>query len=273
MRAILDIVSPAATLVEALEPIRSDPAHAAVLLDIDGTLAPIVRHAADAHVPEATRSLLIEISKRYRVVGCVSGRRAATARQIVAIGTSAYVGNHGGELLRPLATTPEVDPEVASWTARVREFADRAYSSELQKIRVRSEDKDAIAAFHWRGAPDEEAAAAAVRGVAELAEREGFVIHWGRKVLEVRPPVALDKGLGIAALLRGAPVAAAMYAGDDTTDLDAFRGLRELVQSGELESAVCVAVSSDEAPPELAREADLTVDGTGAVRGLLEALL
>jgi trehalose 6-phosphate phosphatase len=273
MRAILDIVSPAATLVEALEPIRSDPAHAAVLLDIDGTLAPIVRHAADAHVPEATRSLLIEISKRYRIVGCVSGRRATTARQIVAIGTIAYIGNHGGELLRPRATTPEVDPEVASWTARVREFADRAYSSELQRIRVRSEDKDAIAAFHWRGAPDEEAAAAAVREVAELAKREGFVIQWGRKVLEVRPPVALDKGLGIAALLRGGPVAAAMYAGDDTTDLDAFRGLRELVQSGELERAVCVAVSSDEAPPELAREADLTVDGTGAVRGLLEALL
>ena len=273
MRAILDIVSPAATLVEALEPIRSDPAHAAVLLDIDGTLAPIVRHAADAHVPEATRSLLIEISKRYRIVGCVSGRRATTARQIVAIGTIAYVGNHGGELLRPRATTPEVDPEVAAWTARVREFADRAYSSQLQKIRVRSEDKDSIAAFHWRGAPDEEAAAAAVRDVAELAQREGFVVHWGRKVLEVRPPVALDKGLGVAALLRGAPVRAAMYAGDDTTDLDAFRGLRELVQSGELESAVCVAVSSDEAPPELAREADLTVDGTGAVRGLLEALL
>ena len=74
MRAILDTVSPAATLVEALEPIRSDPHHSAVLLDIDGTLAPIVRHAADAHVPEATRALLIEISRRYRVVGCVSGR-------------------------------------------------------------------------------------------------------------------------------------------------------------------------------------------------------
>jgi trehalose 6-phosphate phosphatase len=273
MRAILDTVSPAATLVEALEPIRSDPSRAAVLLDIDGTLAPIVRHAADAHVPEATRSLLIEISKRYRIVGCVSGRRAATARQIVAIGTIAYIGNHGGELLRPRATTPEVDAEVSAWTVRVREFAQRAYTGELQKIRVRSEDKDAIAAFHWRGAPDEEAAAAAVRGLAELAQREGFAIHWGRKVLEVRPPVALDKGLGIAALLRGAPVTAAMYVGDDTTDLDAFRKLRQLVQSGALQSAVCVAVSSDEAPPELAQEADLTVDGTDAVRGLLEALL
>jgi trehalose 6-phosphate phosphatase len=266
-------VSPAATFVETLEPIRCDPSHSAVLLDIDGTLAPIVRHATDAHVPEATRSLLIEISKRYRIVGCVSGRRAATARQIVAIGTIAYVGNHGGELLRPRATTPEVDPEVAAWTARVRDFAQRVYTSDRQRLRVRSEDKDAIAAFHWRGAPDEEAAAAAVREIAELAQQEGFVVHWGRKVLEVRPPVPLDKGLGIATLLRGYPVSAAMYAGDDTTDLDAFRALRQLVQAGELENAVCVAVSSDEAPPELAREADLTVDGTGAVRGLLEALL
>jgi trehalose 6-phosphate phosphatase len=273
MSAILDLVSPAGTLVEALEPIRSNPAHSAILLDIDGTLAPIVRHAADAHVPEATRTLLIEIAKRYRIVGCVSGRRASTARQIVAIGTIAYIGNHGGELLRPGTTSPEVDPDLAAWTARVREFAAGVYTGEHQRLRVRSEDKDSIAAFHWRGAPDEEAAAAAVREIAKRAEEGGFAVHWGRKVLEVRPPVVFDKGLGIAALLRGGPVTAAVYVGDDTTDLDAFRGLRSLVQSGALASAVCVAVSSDEAPPDLAREADLTVDGPGGVRGLLEALL
>ena len=292
MRAILVFVSPAATLVEALEPIRSDPGRAAVLLDIDGTLAPIVRHAADAHVPEATRTLLIEIAKRYRVVGCVSGRRAATARQIVSIGTIAYVGNHGGELLRPGTTRPELDPDVAAWGARVRAFAAHAYSAEHQRLRVRYEDKDVIAAFHWRGAPDEEAAAAAVREIALRAQDEGLAVHWGRKVLEVRPPVSLDKGLGVTALLRpssdgpaGAGVAdgaggppgptlvAAVYVGDDTTDLDAFRGLRALVRSGALRSALCVAVSSDEAPPELAAEADLTVDGTAGVRALLEALL
>jgi trehalose 6-phosphate phosphatase len=273
MIAILDIVSPAATLVEALEPIRADPTRSAVLLDIDGTLAPIVRHAADAHVPEATRSLLIEIARRYRVVGCVSGRRASTARQIVAIGTIAYVGNHGGELLRPRATSPEVDPELAAWTARVREFAERIYTGEHQRLRVRSEDKEAIAAFHWRGAPDEAAAKEAVNEIAERAEQEGFAVHWGRKVLEVRPPVVLDKGLGIATLLRGGDVDAAVYVGDDTTDLDAFRGLRSLVESGALASALCVAVSSDEAPPGLAQEADLTVDGPSGVRELLEALL
>jgi trehalose 6-phosphate phosphatase len=270
------LVSPAATLVEALEPLRSEPARAAVLLDIDGTLAPIVRHAADAHVPEATRSLLIEIAKRYRVVGCVSGRRAATARQIVSIGTIAYVGNHGGELLRPGATRPEVDPELAAWTERVRQFAARVYTAEHQRLRVRSEDKDAIAAFHWRGAPDEAAAAAAVQEIARRAQEAGLAIHWGRKVLEVRPPVELHKGLGIATLLKSPPappVTAALYVGDDTTDLDAFRGLRSLAREGDLTTVICAAVSSDEAPPELAAEADLLLDGTGGVRGLLEALL
>jgi trehalose 6-phosphate phosphatase len=268
-------------LVEALEPLRSDPAHAAVLLDIDGTLAPIVRHAADAHVPEATRTLLIEISKRYGLVGCVSGRRAATARQIVAIGSIAYIGNHGGELLRPGATRPELDPDLTAWSERVRQFAARAYTAEVQRARVRSEDKQAIAAFHWRGAPDEQAAAALMREIAEHAEQEGFAVHWGRMVLEVRPPVALDKGLGVTALLRsaaereggGAAIKRALYVGDDSTDLDAFRGLRALVDAGMLELAIRVAVGSEETPPELAAQADLIIDGQSGVRALLQALL
>jgi trehalose 6-phosphate phosphatase len=92
-------------------------------------------------------------------------------------------------------------------------------------------------------------------------------------VLEIRPPVALDKGLGIAHLLRGTAVRCALYVGDDATDLDAFRGLRSLQEEGTLGEAVCVAVSSDEAPPELAVQADVTVDGPSGVRALLEALL
>ncbi len=266
-------MSPAATLVEALEPLRADPARAAVLLDIDGTLAPIVRHAADAHVPEATRGLLIAIARRYRVVACVSGRRATVARQIVAIGTIAYVGNHGGELLRPGTTTAELDPEVGAAAQQVRDFTGANFGPEHQRLRIRGEDKDTIAAFHWRGAPDEQAAEAAVRDLAARAEADGLAVHWGRKVLEVRPPVAMHKGLGVATVLRDQPVSSAVYVGDDTTDLDAFRALRELVSQGTLSSAVCAAVSSEETPPGLTDEADLVVEGTKGVRGLLDALL
>ena len=99
-------------------------------------------------------------------------------------------------------------------------------------------------------------------------------MHWGRKVLEVRPPGdALTRVSGSRGCLPATPVTAAVYVGDDRTDLDAFRGLRELARSATLAAVLCVAVSSEEAPEELALEADLTVDGTAGVRGLLEALL
>jgi trehalose 6-phosphate phosphatase len=109
--------------------------------------------------------------------------------------------------------------------------------------------------------------------VAEAAEKAGFTGHWGRKVLEIRPPVRIDKGAGIVGLLRDSDLAAAVYVGDDMTDIDAFRGLRELVDMGRLGAAVRVGVRSEEGPPELEREADAMVDGTDGVRELLKALL
>ena len=264
---------PAATLAEALAPLRADPVRAAVLLDVDGTLAPIVRHADEATVPEATRALLIRIANGYGLTACVSGRRAAIARQIVSLGTIAYVGNHGAETLRPGRTQPEVDREAAAWQRRVHQFAHGAFTEQLRRARVRLEDKGPIMAFHWRGVPDEEQAEATIRAIGERAESSGFRTHWGRKVLEVRPPIALDKGRGVHALLRDADLDAAVYVGDDRTDLDAFRALRECVEGGRLQHAVCVGVRSDETPPELETGADVLVDGPRGVRQLLEALL
>jgi trehalose 6-phosphate phosphatase len=266
-------VPPTATLPDALAPLTADPGRAAVLLDIDGTLAPIVRHADDAHVPEPTRVPLIAIAKRYGLVACVSGRRATTARRIVALGSITYVGNHGTEILRGGQTEPEVNPEVAAWGRRVREFAEEQMRREdLHRLRVRPEDKDVIFGFHYRGAPDEEAAEAAVRDLAQRAEDAGFATHWGRKILEVRPPVELHKGLGIDRLLEHADVDVALYAGDDRTDIDAFNALRSAVSAGKLREAVCVGVRSDETPPELEAAADLLVDGPLGVRAVLELL-
>jgi trehalose 6-phosphate phosphatase len=260
-------------LSEALAPLQADPSRAAVLLDIDGTLAPIVRHAEDAHVPEKTRGALIAVARKYAVVACISGRTASDARRVVSIGSIAYVGNHGGEVLRPGATKPEIEPEFAHWSRRVQEFAARAANTELQRLRVRTEDKGAIVAWHWRGAPDEEGARAAVQRVAEEASGAGLEPHWGRKVLEVRPPVRVDKGGAIQRLLRDVDLDAALYAGDDVTDLDAFRALGQLVESGRLKAAVRVGVRSDEGPPEIARQADLVVDAGDGVRALLAALI
>ena len=258
---------------ELLRPLKEDPERSAVLLDVDGVLAPIVQHPDDSHMPETTRRPLIEVAKRYGVVACVSGRRAADARRIVALGSIAYLGSHGSEILRPGATAPEMDRELQAWTRRVQAFARGAFSERMRKLRVRLEDKEAIAALHWRGVPDEEAAQAAIEEVAVAAEKAGFTPHWGRKVLEIRPPVRIDKGAGIVALLRETDLVAGLYVGDDTTDLDAFRGLTELVEMGRLGTALRVGVSSDEGPSALQEEADLMVDGTDGVRDLLRALI
>ncbi len=263
----------AATLTEAIAPLTAEPRSAGVLLDVDGTLAPIVRHAEDASVPERTRSLLIEISRAYGVVACVSGRRAAEARRIVSLGTITYVGNHGTEVLRGGRTEPEIAAELGPWMRRVSAFAAELDAEGLRRARVRLEDKGPIVAFHWRGAPDETAAEALVAEVANDAERAELQLHWGRKVLEVRPPVRFDKGSGIAWLLGDTDLDAAMYVGDDTTDLDAFRGLRELAESGRLGRAVLVGVRSDETPPDIEREADVLVDGPAGVAELLQALV
>jgi trehalose 6-phosphate phosphatase len=262
-----------ALLTEALAPLRADPAHAAILMDIDGTLAPIVEHAADAHVPEGTRQLVIEIAKRYGVVACVSGRQASEARAMVSIGSISYLGSHGAELLRAGGTEAVLDPSLEPWARRIEEFARESETADLRRSRVRIEDKGVIVAFHWRGARDEQAARSAVDAIAARAQAAGFSTHWGRKVLEVRPPVKFDKGVGIASFLEGADVDAALYVGDDTTDVDAFAGLDRLVEGGSLTRAIKVGVRSEEAPDAVTAQADIMVDGTMGVAELLAALV
>lgn len=263
-----------ALLTEALAPLRADPPRAAIMLDIDGTLAPIVEHAADAHVPESTRQLMIAVARRYGLVACVSGRRASEARAMVSIGSISYVGSHGIELLRSGWTEAVLDRDAAEWVRRIQDFGGQVDTGAMRRRRVRLEDKGPIVAFHWRGAPDEGAAKALVDDLARRAEAAGLRTHWGRKVLEVRPPIRFDKGAGIVRLLAevGPGIDSALYVGDDTTDLDAFRALGELVGEGRLARAVRVGVQSEEGPSQITAEADIVVDGPEGVRRLLTML-
>jgi trehalose 6-phosphate phosphatase len=94
------------------------------------------------------------------------------------------------------------------------------------------------------------------------------VPRWGRKVLEIRPPVEADKGTAVRTLVERSGATRALYAGDDTTDLDAFAGLA----GAGLAHVVRVAVASDEGPRELRAAADLVVASPGEFERLLRAL-
>ena len=259
-------------LHDTLRPLTSDPGSAAVLCDIDGTLAPIVDRAENAAVPENTSRVLGRVARRYGLVACISGRSAVEARRIVGVGGIAYAGSHGAELLLPGQARSELVPAFATWAERVREFAFGQETPELRLARVRIEDKGAIVAFHWRGAPDEDAARTLVEGIAQEADSAGLLVHWGRKVLEVRPPVPVDKGQAVHELMRRTPVRAALFGGDDATDLDVFEAFDSLVAAGSLEHAIRVGVRSAEGPRAIVERADLVVDGTAGFAQVLELL-
>ncbi len=255
-----------------LEPLRANPGHGALLCDIDGTLAPIVDDPSAAAVPAETRELLRDLALRYRLVACISGRRASEARQMVGLGELTYAGNHGLELLGPGEVEPRLDPALGDRGGAAAGFAARLDWGRLSTLGLRLEDKGPIQAIHWRRATDAVAAEQRARAVGELASREGLVAHFGRKVLELRPLAEVHKGTATRRLLEAAGVSRALFGGDDATDRDAFAALRYLERAGTLEGAVCVAVASTEGPEEIQREADLVVSGVDGFLDLLRLL-
>jgi trehalose 6-phosphate phosphatase len=254
-----------------LAPLRREPERAAILTDVDGTLAPIVERAEEAAVPAAAREALAALSERYALVGCISGRQAEEARRLVGLDSLAYAGNHGLELLLPGEDAVRPDPSVAGRETEAIEFL-AAVDGDRLAVGLRREDKGPIQALHWRGSPDEATAESRAHEIAIEAGKAGLEPRWGRKVLELRPKGGGGKDGAVASLLAGEGLDRATYAGDDRTDLDAFRRLRELQEEGQLSAAVCVGVLSPEAPPELAEESDVTVTGPDGWLAILEWL-
>jgi trehalose 6-phosphate phosphatase len=228
--------------------LAEEPGKAAILLDVDGTLAPIVARPELARVPEKTRAEVRRLAARYGLVACISGRRGSDAARLVGVEGVEYVGVHGLEL----------EPEAQRWRARLAAFA--------AEVDWPVEDKGLSVSFHYRDADEEEEARVKLGLVAARAEEQGLDARFGRKVLEVRPPVKADKGTAVRQLLTRAALSRALYAGDDTTDLDAFGGLQGL------ELAVRIAVASKEGPQELAEQADLVVEGPGRLLDVLRLL-
>ncbi len=234
--------------MDPLDRLAAAPELAALFLDMDGVLAPIVERPDDAAVPPETRAELARLAGRYPLVACVTGRDGEDARRRVGVESLVYVGSHGLEL----------NPEAERWARRLHDFA--------ASVDWPVESKRLTVSFHFREARDEAAAVATLDRVADRAREEGFVARYGRKVLELLPPLAADKGTAVRQLLEERSLRRALYAGDDTTDLDGFHALDGL------ELAVRVAVASPEGPPALREAADLVVGSPAEFLELLRRL-
>ena len=251
---MLDADAMVAALVER-------PRQTALLCDFDGSLSAIVQHPVDAVPLPGAVDVLAALVPRFGRVGVVSGRPVEFLAARLPVDGLAYAGLYGMEHLDD--GVRRLDPRVARFLDGVAAAADEA-EARLPGMLIERK-AGASVTIHWRLNPDR---ADEARTVAQdLARTHSLALLPTRMAVELRPPVAIDKGDAVRALVDGFDQAA--FAGDDTGDIAAFTALADATRAGRLQRALRIGVTSPEVPPELLDAVDGVVAGPA---GLLELL-
>jgi trehalose-phosphatase len=207
--------------------------HILFLSDYDGTLAPIVQRPELANLSQETRRFLQALARQHRyTVGIISGRALKDLQQRVGIGGIIYAGNHGLEIEGPgLSFVNPVAEEIKPVFRLIHGVLNKA----LGKIGgVLVENKGLTLSVHYRTVAEDKTDE--VRNIFErviaTARSLGKVrTTSGKKVYEVRPAVAWDKGKAIALLVeknrKPKGEILPLFLGDDLTDEDGFKVINE----------------------------------------------
>jgi trehalose 6-phosphate phosphatase len=249
----------------AWAPVVRMPAAAAVLVDFDGTLAPIVDDPSRAAPLPAAVAALRALAGRLELVAVVTGRPVAFVRVVIADSRVVVVGQYGFE--RDDGAGVVTDPRVAAYAPAV-EAAARDLELAWPALRVERKGTSAIT-LHWREHPDRAPDADAITAIAQA---HGLVPGPARMACELRPPIAVDKGTAVAELLDARALEVVVFAGDDEGDRHAFAALDEWAAADERRHALRIAIASDESPIELLAAADLVVAGPRDFAAQLAAL-
>lgn len=255
------------TAVEVLQAAALAPG-LGLVTDVDGTISPIVDVPEQARVSERAARALALLSQRLPVVAVISGRAAKDVAERVGLPGLVYLGNHGLE--RWVEGQARVMPSAAAYREAL-EAAGREIEAILE-AGMQPEDKGATLSFHYRRARDPGVAERLRPHFLAIAADHGLRLTEGRMVFELRPPVEIDKGSAFEALVREHDLEAALYLGDDTTDVAAFESASRSRSAGEC-LAYSLGVISPGTPRQVAEAADYHVQGVAGVESFLEWLL
>ena len=244
----------------------------ALAVDFDGTLAEFAPTPAEATIhPGCARALASLAQKLVRVM-VLSGRGVRDLADHVDIQGLCYAGNHGAEYL--CGGVHRIMPGAEAGSGQVRAILDYL-KSKVGDPALIWEDKVFSASVHYRRVQD---AADVVRALqAALAGAPGhdeLELFWGNKVLEIRPRTGLNKGHAIRRLIGETSVDSVMFIGDDTTDVDGMRAIREARDSKRAET-LGVVVARPGTPKALTELADYRVGSVadvGRFLGWLDSL-
>ena len=209
--------------------------HTLLLSDYDGTLTPIVERPELANLSLGTRELLQMLARQSCfTIGVISGRALGDLQQRVGIRDITYAGNHGLEVEGPEMSF--VNP-IAKELKPVFRLLHRALNKALGKVSgVLVENKGLSLSVHYRMVADDERdeVKTIFEQAIDIARSLGKVrITSGKRVYEVRPAVAWDKGKAIALLLKRQEkpkrktTVLPIFLGDDLTDEDGFRVINQ----------------------------------------------
>jgi trehalose 6-phosphate phosphatase len=242
----------------ALAALTADPGRAGLVLDFDGVLAPIVTDPTASAMPDRVARSLARLAGGLGLVAVISGRPVGFLQERVKAPGVPLLGSYGME--QSFDDVTQLAPEAAEWLGPVREAEQKLQELLAGLPGIRVEQKSVSVAVHWRQAPDREVAAHQVRrATARVSDETGLRLEPGKLVEELRPPIDVDKGSAISALLAAhGDLTAFAYAGDDLGDIPALRKARD---AGGYALVIDHGAETD---PRLLELADETFAGTEA---------
>ena len=201
----------------------------AVFLDYDGTLTPIVSHPEDAWLSDSMRQTLRSLAARVPVA-ILSGRDLDDVRGRVLVDGIVYAGSHGFDIASAGGLRRELGaaylPVLDAAETELREALDEIPGAQLER-------KHFSVAAHYRNVNENDAFRVALAVDAVGAKHRELRRMDGKKVYELLPDVAWDKGKAALWLLETLGLESRsggirpIYIGDDRTDEDAFRALEQ----------------------------------------------
>uniref|UniRef100_A0ACD5ZJV8 Uncharacterized protein n=1 Tax=Avena sativa TaxID=4498 RepID=A0ACD5ZJV8_AVESA len=203
-----------------------------MFLDYDGTLSPIVADPDAAYMSDAMRAAVRDVAKHFPTA-IVSGRCRDKVYKFVGLSELYYAGSHGMDIKGPSSNPESVLCQPA------REFLpviDEVYKVLVEKTKstpgANVENNKFCLSVHFRCVDEKRWNFLAEQVKTVIKDYPMLKLTQGRKVFELRPSIMWDKGKALEFLLESLGFADSsdvlpVYIGDDRTDEDAFKVLRQ----------------------------------------------
>lgn len=238
-----------------------------LITDVDGTISEIAPSPGEARVSQVCRESLAALTKQLELVAAISGRPAQQAREMIAVEGMVYIGNHGLE---------QWSDGTVEFVQGVEEYRNKAAQAlaELKSLLsledIAFEDKGLALSIHYRQCPDRELARRYIlEKVSASAVAREFRITEGRMVVELRPPLEVNKGVAVEMLVDRYCLKGGIYLGDDITDVDAFVAIHSRQKSSSFRG-LALGVIDEETSSLVEKEADFTLNGVRDVERFLK---